>query len=103
MADGVIFAVADGRVGGLFPSCVGSPEGDPDGAARSEVRRWAAETWEARKYEIDGSEKICKSIAPETATREPSKWATRWIIAGIAPVVLLGVGRFVYGKLGAAH
>jgi len=32
----------------------------------------------------------------------PSKWATRWIIAGIAVIVLLGTTRLAYNKLGAA-
>jgi len=30
---------------------------------------------------------------------EPSPWAVRWIIAGIALFVLLGAARFIYGKL----
>ncbi len=33
---------------------------------------------------------------------EPSPWAVRWIIIGILIFVLLGAGRFVYGKLNAA-
>lgn len=33
---------------------------------------------------------------------EPSKWATRWIITGIAILVLLGAARVIYGKLNAA-
>src|SRR5215471_13286960 len=33
---------------------------------------------------------------------EPSKWATRWIIAGIALFVLLGAGRVVYEKTNSA-
>jgi HlyD family secretion protein len=33
---------------------------------------------------------------------EPSAWATRWIISGVAIFVLLGVGRFAYSKLNAA-
>jgi HlyD family secretion protein len=32
---------------------------------------------------------------------EPSPWAARWIIAGVVVLVLLGAGRFVYGKLNA--
>src|SRR5713226_4981387 len=32
----------------------------------------------------------------------PSKWATRWIISGVALFVLLGVARFAYEKLNAA-
>lgn len=31
----------------------------------------------------------------------PSKWSTRWIIAGVLLFVLLGVGRLIYGKLNA--
>ena len=33
---------------------------------------------------------------------EPSPWAVRWIIAGVAIFALLGLARFVYGKLNAA-
>jgi HlyD family secretion protein len=33
---------------------------------------------------------------------EPSPWAVRWIIAGIAIFVVLGATRFIYGKLNAA-
>jgi HlyD family secretion protein len=33
---------------------------------------------------------------------EPSRWAVWWILIGIAVLVLLGAGRFVYGKLTAA-
>jgi HlyD family secretion protein len=33
---------------------------------------------------------------------EPSKWGTRWIITGIAILLLLGAGRVIYGKLNAA-
>jgi HlyD family secretion protein len=36
------------------------------------------------------------------ASGEPSPWATRWIISGVVLLVLLGMGRFVYGKLNAA-
>ncbi len=36
------------------------------------------------------------------ATPGPSRWATRWILIGITLFVLLGVGRFVYGRLNAA-
>ena len=33
---------------------------------------------------------------------EPSPWATRWIVIGVALFLLLGAGRFVYGRLNAA-
>jgi HlyD family secretion protein len=33
---------------------------------------------------------------------EPSRWAVRWIISGIVILILLGAGRFVYGKLNNA-
>jgi HlyD family secretion protein len=33
---------------------------------------------------------------------EPSSWASRWIVIGILLFVLLGAGRFIYGKLNAA-
>src|SRR5437667_5919404 len=39
-----------------------------------------------------------------TQRKEPaaSKWATRWILAGVALFLLLGAGRFVYEKVNAA-
>jgi HlyD family secretion protein len=33
---------------------------------------------------------------------EPSPWAVRWIVAGIAIFVALGAARFVYDKVNAA-
>jgi HlyD family secretion protein len=33
---------------------------------------------------------------------EPSKWATRWIVAGITFFVLVGAGSFIYGRLNSA-
>jgi HlyD family secretion protein len=33
---------------------------------------------------------------------EPSKWATRWIIAGVTLFLLLGAGRFAYSRLNAS-
>jgi HlyD family secretion protein len=33
---------------------------------------------------------------------EPSPWAMRWIIAGVAIFALLGLARFIYGKMNAA-
>src|SRR5579864_9549708 len=35
-------------------------------------------------------------------THEPSPWAVRWIVIGVAIFVLLGAARFIYGKLTAA-
>lgn len=35
-------------------------------------------------------------------THEPSGWAVRWIIIGVAIFALLGAGRFIYAKLTAA-
>lgn len=34
---------------------------------------------------------------------EPSAWASRWIISGVAIILLLGAARFVYGKLNASR
>jgi len=45
---------------------------------------------ELKSLRIDRSQKR----APE-----PSPWAVRWILAGIALFVLLGAARFIYGKL----
>jgi len=33
---------------------------------------------------------------------EPSPWAVRWIVAGVAIFALLGLARFIYGKMNAA-
>ena len=33
---------------------------------------------------------------------EPSRWAVRWIVTGVAILALLGAGNFVYSRLGAA-
>ena len=33
---------------------------------------------------------------------EPSPWAVRWIVIGVAIFALLGLGRFIYGKMNAA-
>ena len=33
---------------------------------------------------------------------EPTPWAVRWIIAGVAIFALLGLARFIYAKLNAA-
>src|SRR5439155_8289865 len=38
----------------------------------------------------------------ERAPRKPSKWAKRWIIAGVAVFVLLGVARLLYNNTLAA-
>jgi len=45
-----------------------------------------------------------KSLRIDRTERRPaaSKWATRWIIAGVLLFVLLGLGRFVYDKVNAA-
>ncbi len=45
-----------------------------------------------------------KSLRIDRGARAPrqSKWATRWIIAGVTIFVLLGVGRFAYEKMNAA-
>jgi HlyD family secretion protein len=46
-----------------------------------------------------------KSLRIDRAKRtsgEPSPWAVRWILAGVAIFVLLGLASFVYGKLNSA-
>jgi HlyD family secretion protein len=46
-----------------------------------------------------------KGLQIDRASRrepEPSKWAVRWIIGGVALFVLLGTGRVAYNKLNAA-
>src|ERR1700694_1732169 len=35
-------------------------------------------------------------------SEQPSPWAVRWIIAGVAIFALLGLARFIYAKLNAA-
>ncbi len=46
------------------------------------------------KLRIDKSQKV--------TTDGPSKWAVRWILAGIAIIALLGMGNLVYSRLNAA-
>lgn len=48
---------------------------------------------ELKSLQIDRSKK---------RTGEPSPWATRWILAGVALFVLFGAARFIYGKLNAS-
>jgi HlyD family secretion protein len=48
---------------------------------------------------MDSELKSLRIDRDKKSAGEPSKWATRWIVIGIALVVLLGAGRFVYGKL----
>jgi HlyD family secretion protein len=36
-------------------------------------------------------------------SREPSRWATRWIVAGVVILVLLGLGRFAFNRINAAQ
>ena len=46
-----------------------------------------------------------KSLRIDRSHRQPaggSKWATRWIIGGVALFLLLGAGRFAYDKVNAA-
>src|SRR5258708_35079239 len=33
---------------------------------------------------------------------QPAPWAVRWILIGVGLLILLGAGRFIYGKLTAA-
>src|SRR5436853_7895208 len=48
---------------------------------------------ELKNLRIDRSKK---------SSPDPSKWATRWIVAGVGVFVLLAVARFAYIKLNAA-
>ncbi len=49
---------------------------------------------ELKSLRIDRSKKNGKG--------EPSAWATRWILAGVILLLLLGAGRFLYAKFNAA-
>ena len=51
---------------------------------------------------MDDELKSLKIDRSKRRPSEPSPWAVRWIVAGITLFVLLGVARFVYGKLNAA-
>src|SRR6266852_9503333 len=48
---------------------------------------------ELKNLRIDRSQK---------SVGEPAPWAVRWILIGVSLLVLLGAGRFIYGKLTAA-
>src|SRR6266853_60581 len=48
---------------------------------------------ELKNLRIDRSQK---------SVDEPSPWAVRWILIGVGLLILLGAGRFIYGKLTAA-
>jgi HlyD family secretion protein len=48
---------------------------------------------ELKQLRIDRSQRIRKD--------ESSKWATRWIVSGVALFILLGAGRFVWQRLDA--
>src|ERR1700690_2870776 len=46
-----------------------------------------------------------KGLRIDRSRRQPaggSKWATRWIVGGVALFLLLGAGRFAYDKVNAA-
>jgi HlyD family secretion protein len=45
--------------------------------------------------------RIDRSARRTRGEDEPSRWAVRWIIAGILLFVLLGTARFIYGRLDA--
>ena len=50
---------------------------------------------ELKSLRIDRSKKKARDD-------NPPRWATRWILAGVTLLVLLGAGRYVYAKLNAA-
>lgn len=51
---------------------------------------------------MDAELKSLRIDRTRRAAPAPSKWATRWIVAGVLLFVLLGAGRFAYQKLNAA-
>ncbi|HYP15328.1 MAG TPA: efflux RND transporter periplasmic adaptor subunit [Bryobacteraceae bacterium] len=51
---------------------------------------------------MDSELKSLRIDKSKRAEREGSGWATRWILAGVALLVLLGAGRFAYDKVYAA-
>jgi|GEM_PF-53957 len=74
---------------------------------RSPLKRGLAEAappGRPRAYEgiMDAELKSLQIDRGKKSDPQPSKWATRWIIAGVAIFLLLGTGRFAYNKLNAA-
>jgi HlyD family secretion protein len=51
---------------------------------------------------MDSELKSLRIDRKKRSSGDPSPWAVRWIISGIVILVLLGAGRFVYGKLNSA-
>jgi HlyD family secretion protein len=51
---------------------------------------------------MDSELKSLRIDRSKKKTSEPSAWATRWILGGVALFVVLGVGKFAYSKLNAA-
>lgn len=51
---------------------------------------------------MDSELKSLRIDREKRSHREPSPWATRWIVGGVLLFVLLGAAHFVYGKLTAA-
>ena len=54
---------------------------------------------------MTGVEDDLKSLRIDRSKKrsdEPSPWATRWILIGVTLFLLLGAGRFIYGRLNAS-
>ena len=98
MIAGVIFAVVLGAVGGLFPARMASRKGDPHGASGSLKGKFDADTFCIWKP----NSRICRIDRSKRRSRGASKWATRWIVAGVLLFLLLGAWRFALDKLNAA-
>ena len=87
MATGVVFALFMGAVGGLFP-------------ARSAAKRRYWRRCEKCKRAAAGMQDELKNLRIDRTKKSgggPPRWAGRWIVAGVAVLLLLGLANFIYG------
>ena len=98
MLIGMAFAVILGAVGGLFPAQQCGQKRNPDGAAGN----LTGSLIEGQALYGRGTQESANRPDASGAPAEPSKWATRWIIAGVLFFLLLGAWRFASEKLNAA-
>src|SRR5213596_1147214 len=85
-----------GSATSVLRSC-GSAQLQNEKAARFETR--------ILRYTLSNMEADLKTLQIDRSAKrppEPSKWAVRWIVAGVAVFALLGMARVAYNKLNAA-
>ena len=87
MADRRCFCAGHGSARRTLPGPNGGQKGNPDGLAGDLIAHAQTRT-----------QKSADRPVRSARTHEPSPWAVRWIIAGIALFVLLGAARFIYAQ-----